>query len=146
MHYAFEGLLPLCNPSSASSASSCPSRGPPQLRPSASRRGLPTVFPAGRESGSIQGIEFSGLISNYIRLLVLLPRSNALFSFCAICRSKQHQGRLENKCPNLSYCVCDKKRRGLDITCTRMTAYKLKVNSKICGENYVFSLKQILFW
>jgi Leucine-rich repeat (LRR) protein len=41
-------------------------------------------------------------------------------------RVKDHAGKILADCPILSHCTCEKKRKGLDVTCTRVTSYKLK--------------------
>lgn len=43
-------------------------------------------------------------------------------------RVKDHAGKILADCPILSHCTCEKKRKGLDVTCTRVTSYKLKVS------------------
>ena len=47
-------------------------------------------------------------------------------------RAKEHPSTLPNECPeHMPYCACEKKPRGLDVDCSRINAFKLKV---VCDE------------
>lgn len=47
-------------------------------------------------------------------------------------RSKEHPTTVPNECPeHMPYCSCEKKPRGLDVDCSRINSFKLKV---VCDE------------
>ena len=49
---------------------------------------------------------------------------------------------MPNECPeHMPYCACEKKPRGLDVDCSRINAFKLKV---VCDELRKVRWKQIL--
>lgn len=47
-------------------------------------------------------------------------------------RAKEHPTTVPNECPeHMPYCSCEKKPRGLDVDCSRINSFKLKV---VCDE------------
>ena len=47
-------------------------------------------------------------------------------------RVKEHPTTVPNECPeHIPYCSCEKKPRGLDVKCSRINSFKLKV---VCDE------------